>query len=161
PHNPLPATKYDMKLTGPGGGEIFFGPHLLLPADKARHVGEAIAMVVAETRAQALDAAEAIDVDYEVLPSVTESEAALAPGAPSVWDEARDNVLVDTTFGNKEATDRAFAEADHVVAMDFHIGRVTAVTIEPRAALAEYDPTTGRYTLHAGSGGAVRQKAEL
>ena len=60
PHDPLPKTKYDMKLHGPGGGEIFFGPHLLLPTDKARHVGEAVAMVVAETLAQALDAVEAV-----------------------------------------------------------------------------------------------------
>src|SRR5471032_1895253 len=58
-HDPLPKTRDDMKLTGPGGGEVFIGPHVLLPADKARHVGEAVAMVVAETKAQALDAAEA------------------------------------------------------------------------------------------------------
>ena len=62
PHDPLPKTKYDMKLTGPGGA-VFIGPHMLLPADKARHVGEAVAMVVAETKAQALDAAEAVEVD--------------------------------------------------------------------------------------------------
>src|SRR5258706_2221667 len=58
PHTPVPATRFDMKLTGPGGGKVFAGPHHLLPADKARHVGEAVVMVVAATRAQALDAAE-------------------------------------------------------------------------------------------------------
>src|SRR5882757_4599146 len=87
PHDPLPKTKYDMKLHAAGGGEVFIGPHLLLPADKARHVGEAVAMVVAETLAQALDAAEAVDVAYEVLPGVYHSEDAMRPGAPAAWDE--------------------------------------------------------------------------
>ncbi len=160
PHHPLPATREDMKLTGPGGGAIFEGPHRLLPADKARHVGEAVAMVVAESREQADDAAEAVAVEYEALPWVTHSEDALA-GARAVWDEAPDNVLVDTPFGDRDATDRAFARADRVVTMKFTIGRCTAVAIEPRAALASYDPGTGRYTLYAGSGGAVRQKSDL
>ena len=161
PHDPLPKTKYDMKLAGPRGGTIFIGPHLLLPADKARHVGEAVAIVVAETVAQALDAAEAVEVDYEVLPGVYHSEDAMRPGAPVVWDEVPDNIPVDTVFGDVDATDEAFAAADHVVTMDFHIDRVTGVPLEPRAALGEYDAQSGRYTLHAGSGGAVRQKREL
>jgi carbon-monoxide dehydrogenase large subunit len=161
PHTPLPATRYDMKLAAPDGGNIFAGPHLLLPTDKARHVGEAVAMVVAATRAQALDAAEAIQVDYQELPFVTASADALAPGAPALWDEIQNNVLVDTVFGDGAATDRAFAAAAHVVTMDFNIGRVTAAPLELRAALAHYDATTGRYTLYAGSGGAVRQKQEL
>jgi carbon-monoxide dehydrogenase large subunit len=163
PHNPLPSTRDDMKLTGPGGGRIFEGPHVLLPADKARHVGEAVAMVVAETREQAADAAEAVAVEYEALPWVTHSEEALdaSPDAPTVWEEAPGNVFVDTTFGEREATDRAFAQADKIVKMKFHIGRCTAVALEPRAALGAYDAGTGRYTLHAGSGGAVRIKRDL
>jgi aerobic carbon-monoxide dehydrogenase large subunit len=161
PHDPLPKTKYDMKLSAASGGAVFIGPHLLLPADKARHVGEAVAMVVAETAAQALDAAEAVEVDYETLPGIYHSEDAMRPGAPAVWDEVPDNVPVDTLFGDREATDRAFASADHVVAMDLHVERVTGVPLEPRAALGQYDAASGRYTLHAGSGGAVRQKREL
>jgi carbon-monoxide dehydrogenase large subunit len=161
PHDPLPKTKFDMKLTGPNGGAVFIGPHLLLPPDKARHVGEAVAMVVAETKAQAMDAAEAVEVRYEELPFVLHSEDAMQPGAPAVWNEAPDNVLVDTLFGNLEATDRAFTRAAHVVAKNFHVGRVTGVPLEPRAALGNYDAATGRYTLYAGSGGAVRQKSEL
>ena len=161
PHDPVPRTKFDMKLHGPGGGEIFTGPHMLLPADRVRHVGEAVAMVVADTLAQGLDAAEAVEVAYEVLPGVYHSEDAMKPGAPLLWDEAPGNISVDTAFGDPEATNRAFAAADHVVAMDFHVDRVTGVTMEPRAALAQYDAGTGRYTLHAGSGGAVRQKREL
>jgi carbon-monoxide dehydrogenase large subunit len=160
PHHPLPSTREDMKLTGPGGGKIFEGPHLLLPTDKARHVGEAVAMVVAETRDQALDAAESLEVEYEELPWITHSEDALE-GAPSVWDEVPDNVLVDTVFGDREATDRAFAGADRVVKMKFQIGRCTAVAIEPRAALGSYDTVTGRYTLYAGGGGAVRYKKDI
>src|SRR5882672_5233458 len=161
PHHPLPATREDMKLTGPRGGTIFEGPHQLLPADKARHVGEAVAMVVAESREQALDAAEAVSVDYAELPWVAHSEDALAPGAPSVWEEVPDNVLVDTVFGDRGETERAFAAADRVFKWKFDIARCTAVTIEPRAALGVYDPAAGRYTLYAGTGGAVRQKKDL
>src|SRR5579871_2434298 len=161
PHDPVPKTKYDMKLHAPDGGRIFIGPHMLLPADRARHVGEAVAAVVAETQAQAIDAAEAVVVDYEELPFVLHSEDAMKENAPLVWDEAPQNILVDTSFGDKAATDAAFAAADRVVAMDFHVDRVTGVPLEPRAALAEYDAASGRYTLHAGSGGAVRQKNEL
>jgi carbon-monoxide dehydrogenase large subunit len=161
PHDPVPKTKYDMKLSAPGGGTVFIGPHMPLPADKARHVGEAVAMVVAETLAQALDAAEAVEVDYEVLPGVFHSEAAMADGAPAIWDGVKNNMPVETWFGDREATDKAFAAADHVVAMDFHIDRVTGVPMEPRSALGHYDQATGKYTLYAGSGGAVRQKREL
>jgi carbon-monoxide dehydrogenase large subunit len=161
PHDPVPKTKFDMKLTGPGGGAVFIGPNALLPADKARHVGEAVAMVVAETKAEAMDAAEAVAVTYEELPFVLQSEDAMRPGAPVLWDEVPNNVTVETVFGNVEATDQAFARAAHVVTKNFHIGRVTGVPLEPRAALGHYDAETGRYTLYAGSGGAVRQKSEL
>jgi carbon-monoxide dehydrogenase large subunit len=161
PHDPVPKTKFDMKLTGPNGGAVFIGPNVLLPVDKARHVGEAVAMVVAETKAQAMDAAEAVEVTYEELPFVLHSEDAMRSGAPVLWDEVPNNVTVETVFGNVEATDQAFARAAHVVAKNFHIGRVTGVPLEPRAALGHYDSATGRYTLYAGSGGAVRQKSEL
>jgi len=161
PHDPLPKTRTDLKLTGPGGGAVFIGPHALLPADKARHVGEAVAMVVADTQAHALDGAEAVAVAYEELAWVADAAVAAEPGAPAVWDETPDNVLVDTVFGDRAATERAFAAADHVNGLDAHVARVTAVTLEPRAALAHYDAAADRYTLYAGSGGAVRQKREL
>src|SRR6202451_4168199 len=134
PHDPVPKTKFDMKLTGPRGSAVFIGPNALLPADKARHVGEAVAMVVAQTKAEALDAAEAVEVTYEELPFVLHSEDAMRPGAPLLWDEVPNNVTVETVFGNVEATDQAFARAAHVVAKNFHIGRVTGVPLEPRAA---------------------------
>ncbi len=150
-----------MKLAAPGGGAPFIGPHLLLPTDRTRHVGEAVAMVVADTVAQALDAAEEVEVRYQVLPGVFHSEDAMRRGAPAVWDEVADNILIDTMFGDREATDQAFAGADRVVTMSFHIDRVTGVPLEPRAALGHYDADSSRYTLYAGSGGAVRQKREL
>jgi aerobic carbon-monoxide dehydrogenase large subunit len=161
PHDPVPKTKFDMKLTGPGGSAVFAGPHALLPADKVRHVGEAVVMVVAETTAQAMDAAEAIAVQYEELPFVLHSEDAMQRGAPALWDQVPNNITVETFFGDKEATDRAFARAAHVVTKKFHIGRVTGVPMEPRAALGHYDAATDSYTLYAGSGGAVRQQSEL
>ena len=161
PHEPAPNTRYDMKLHGPGGGNIFIGPHRLLAADKVRHVGEAVAVVVAESKDQALDAAETVRVEYEELPWVIEATDAMHAGAPRIWDELPGNVLVDTSFGDAAATDRAFGAADHVVTLDVHIQRVTAVPLELRTGLASYDAATGRYTLYAGSGGAVKQKREL
>ena len=161
PHSAIPSTKFDMKLGPPAGRSLFIGPNVLMPADRTRHVGEGVAMVVAQTRAQAMDAAEAVEVEYEELPFVLHSGDAMKPGAPAVWDEAADNVLIDTQFGDKTATDAAFAAADHVVKKEFNIGRVTAVTMELRSALGHYDPATQRYTLYAGGGGAVKHKQEL
>ncbi len=161
PHDPIPKTKYDMKLTGPEGSSIFIGPHVLLPADKARHVGEAVAMVVARSETEAQDAAAALDVVWEELPFVLNHEESFASGAPAVWDEVHNNVLVDTWFGDRTATEEVFAKADHVVKMEFHIPRVTASALEPRAALGFCDPRSGQCELYVGGGGAVRQKNEI
>ncbi len=161
PHNPLPSTRHDMKLHGPGGTEPFVGGHALLPTDRVRHVGEAVAVVVAETAAQAEDAAERVSVDYESLAPVTGAREALAPDAPRLWPGTDGNVFVDTLFGDRDATDKAFRTAAHVAAMTLHVARVTGVPLEPRSALGAYDPGTGRYTIHAGSGGSVRQKREI
>ncbi len=84
-----------MKLTARGGKPVFAGRHVLLPADKVRHVGEPVAVVVAETRAQAMDAAEAVAVEYDELPYTVLTDDALTPGRAPLWDEAPDNVLVD------------------------------------------------------------------
>ncbi|MGC1304692.1 MAG: xanthine dehydrogenase family protein molybdopterin-binding subunit [Caulobacteraceae bacterium] len=161
PHNPVPSTKFDVKLTGRGGTPVYIGEHYLLPTDRARHVGEAVAMVVAETRQQAYMAAEMVMVDYDPLPWVANTSAAAEPDAPRLWDALPDNVLVDSIFGDQENTDAAFARAKHVVSMHYHLDRVTGVPLEPRASLGHFDNQTGRYTLYAGSGGAVRQKHEL
>ncbi len=164
PHDPLPKTRFDMKLHAPGravGDPVFLGNHIPLPTDKARYVGEAVAMVVAETKAQALDAAEVVQVDYEPLDAVTITAAAAETGAPRLWDQLSDNVLIETFFGDATAMNAAFEKADHVISMGFDIGRVTGVPMEPRSALGAYDMKTGRYTLYAGSGGVVRQKREI
>lgn len=161
PHNPVPSTRTDLKLKSPGGGDIFVGPQVLLPEDKVRHVGEAIVMVIAATRSEALDASEAVEVDYLPLASVSDSVVAAASGAPTVWTEVPDNICCDTTFGDALATDKAFDNAKHVFSMEFRISRVTGVPLEPRAALGDYDIKNERYTLYAGSNGAVRHKQQI
>ncbi|MGY8632053.1 xanthine dehydrogenase family protein molybdopterin-binding subunit [Bradyrhizobium sp. 14AA] len=161
PHNPVPSTDFDVKLTGRGGAPIYIGEHYLLPSDRVRYVGEAIAMVVAETRQLAYIAAEAVLVDYEELPWVADSRKAAEPDAPKLWDAMEDNVLVDSTFGDIAATNAAFDAAHDVVETTWVIPRVTGVPLEPRAALAWWDVETERYTLYAGSGSAVRQKHEI
>ncbi len=161
PHDPLPKTRNDLALTGPGGSEVFIGAHPLLPHDKARYAGEAVAAVVAETSALAADAVERIAVDWEPLPAVADTRNAATAGAPPVWDDRTDNVLVDCRFGDAERVAAAFARAAHVVEFDGHLPRVAGAPLEPRAALGAFDVGTGRYTLYAGSGGAVRHKGEL
>ena len=108
PHNPVPKTKYDMKLSAPGGGQPFIGPHHLLPEKKVRYVGEAVALVVAESRNAAISAVELIDVDYEELPFCLNAKETLDDCKTGVWDEVSDNVLVDTHFGDKETTELIF-----------------------------------------------------
>jgi aerobic carbon-monoxide dehydrogenase large subunit len=158
PHDPVPSTNYDMKLTAPGGGTVFVGRHELLPVEKVRYVGEGVAMVVAASREQALDAAEAVNIAYEELPFVQEGDP-----TPAIWDETPDNVLVDTLFGDTQATDHAFATADHVVRMEFNVTRASPMPMEPRAALACYDDDSSRYTLYLTSGGpgVVRQRLQF
>ena len=115
--------------------------------DRARYVGEPVAVVVAETLNQAQDAAELIEVDYEELPSVTDARSALEDGAPRIWDDIEGNFCLDFELGDKDATDKAFAEADHIVSLDLVNNRVTAVPIEPRGAVAEYDAASDSYKL--------------
>ncbi|MDB5730033.1 MAG: carbon monoxide dehydrogenase [Noviherbaspirillum sp.] len=161
PHTPVPSSPPDILLENRDGSDIFIAPHFPLPADKARFVGEAVAMVVATSIALAKDAAERIEVDYEPLPSVTDTAAAARTDAPLVWEEAGSNVCIDADAGDVAATEAAFARAAHVVRLKTWIERVTGVPMEPRAALGAYDAQADRYTLYAGSGGVVRQKREL
>src|SRR5215470_8863670 len=140
-------------LPVPGGlarrdGSVFKPPYPALAKDRVRFVGDYVAFVVAETYLQALDAAELIAVDYEPLPATVSTAQASAPGAPKVWDGAPDNIGFVQLFGNKAATDAAFAKADHVVKHKFVINRVTAAAMEPRGALADYNATEDRYTIY-------------
>jgi aerobic carbon-monoxide dehydrogenase large subunit len=136
-------------------------PQYPLAVDKVRHVGEAVVLVVAETLAIAKDAAELVEIDYEVLPPAIVTAEAAKPEAPKLWDEARSNVFLDSEVGDKEATDKAFAGAAHVAKLECWVQRVTGVPMEPRSAVGSYDKHSGRYFIHAGSGGVVRQKGEL
>jgi len=136
-------------------------PQYPLAVDKVRHVGEAVVLVVAETLAIAKDAAEQVEIDYEVLPPAIVTAEAAKPEAPKLWDEARSNVFLDSEVGDKEATDKAFAGAAHVAKLECWVQRVTGVPMEPRSAVGSYDKQSGRYFIHAGSGGVVRQKGEL
>ena len=161
PHNPFQSSPPDIKLENRDGSDIYIAPHYSLPADKARYVGEAIAIVVAETEAQARDAAELVDIDYEELPPVTGTSAAAADGAPKVWDEAPSNVIIDGDEGDPAATEAAFANAHHVVRLATTCARCTGVPMEPRAAVATFDAETGQYTLYTGAGGSVRYAREI
>src|SRR3569832_2441765 len=120
----------------------------ILAEERGRWAGDPVAFVVAETVAQALDAAEQIVVDFEQLPSITSTEQAAKPGAVMVGDDAADNICVVDLIGDKAATDAAFAKADHVVKQKFVINRVTAATMEPRGAVGDYDSAEDRYTLY-------------
>ena len=161
PHNPFQSSPPDIKLENRDGSQIYIAPHYSLPADKARYVGEALAIVVAETEAQARDAAELVDIDYEVLQPVSETSDAAAADAPRVWDDAPSNVIIDGDEGDPAATEAAFAKADHVVRVATTCARCTGVPMEPRAAVGVFDPQAGQYTLHTGSGGSVRYAREI
>lgn len=121
--------------------------HGALPTDKVRFVGEAVACVVAKTLAQARDAAEAVELDIEPLPAVTDAEAAMQPGAPQLYDHIENNVALDYHFGDTAAVNAAFAAAAHVTTLDIENTRVAAVPMEPRVGLASYDQQNGRYTI--------------
>ncbi|HYA04772.1 MAG TPA: xanthine dehydrogenase family protein molybdopterin-binding subunit [Xanthobacteraceae bacterium] len=160
PHLTAAGTPPDIVLTNRDGSPVPAAPHCVLPTDRVRHVGTAVAFVIAETVAQAKDAAERITVEYEPLPAVIDAAAAAAANAPRLYDDLP-NVMIDAEVGDAGATADAFARAAHVTRLDTWINRVTGVPMEPRAALGVYDAASGRYTLYAGSGGIVRQKKEL
>jgi aerobic carbon-monoxide dehydrogenase large subunit len=160
PHRPIIGPP-DIALGRRDASDKFLSPHRVLPHDKARFAGEAVAMVVADSIGTAKDAAERVRVDFEPLPSVTETLAAAAADAPRLWDDARSNVCVDAEVGDAAATASAFERAAHVVELETWVQRVTGVPLEPRAAIGHYDATTDCITLYAGSGGVVRQKHEL
>ena len=120
-----------------------------LAIDHVRYVGERVAVVVAESELLARDAAELVSVDYEVLPAVVRSEAALRSGAPPVHEGAANNTSFTMRMGNADAVDAAFARAHHIARLSLYNNRITAVTMEPRGCIADYDPGTRRYTLYS------------
>ena len=161
PHQVSPSSPPDISLANRDGSPHLISVHRLLPTDKCRFVGEAVAMVIAETLAAAQIGADAVEVLYEELKSVTDALSALDETAPQVWDEFGGNCCVDADVGDQEGTDAAFERAAHVVRFETWAQRCTGVTMEPRAALGSYDPSENRYCVYAGSGGTVRQKREI
>jgi aerobic carbon-monoxide dehydrogenase large subunit len=131
------------------GSPMFAPQRPALVVDRARYVGDPVAMVIADTLAQAKDAAELVEVDYEPLAAVTSTADAALPEAPRVWDENPDNISHIYERGDKAKTEAAFARARHVVRRRYVISRVHAQYMEPRGAIGTYDPGEDRYTLYA------------
>src|SRR5262245_38064380 len=140
----------DKSRKRPDGSPAFATPRPALVRNHARHVGDPVALVVAQTIEQAVDAAERVAVDYEPLPGVAATADALRPGAPAVWPQAPDNIAFVWEAGNKDVVARGIAGAAHVTRLDFVVSRVAAAPMEPRGAVGEWDRRTGRYTLHTG-----------
>ena len=129
-------------------------PRPVLARERVRHVGDPVALVVAETLAQAKDAAELIAIDYEPLPAVADTRGATLPEAPRAWDHIANNLCFDIGAGSAKAdVDAAIARAAHVTRLELVNNRVVANPIEPRAALAAFDPASGRSTLYTPSQG--------
>ena len=138
---------------GPAKEPVVAPPYRVLCGDVVRHVGDAIAFVVADSVESAKSAAELIEVDYDPLPSITETGRALDPVAPLVWPDRGSNLAFVYEAGDKAATDAAFAAADKVAELTLVNNRVVCNYMEPRAVVAEYDAATDRYTVTVGSQG--------
>jgi carbon-monoxide dehydrogenase large subunit len=132
-----------------------------LMSDKVRYVGDPVAFVVAETLAQARDAAEAVVLDIEPLPAVTSAEEAAKPGAPLLYDHIPNNVALDYHYGDTAKVEAAFTSAAHVTKLDITNTRVAVVAMEPRAALASYDRKSGRYTIQVPTQGVAGNRTNL
>jgi carbon-monoxide dehydrogenase large subunit len=133
-------------MGGPAGFRTKRPP---LAQGRVRYVGERVAVVVAATEAQAHDAAELVSVEYEVLPAVVRAEDAVRPGAPLVHQGATNNTSFTMRMGNADMVDAAFARAHHITRLSLYNNRLTAVTMEPRGCIGDYDPGTRRYTLYS------------
>jgi carbon-monoxide dehydrogenase large subunit len=134
-------------ITGTDGKPMKEPPHPALAQGKVRYVGDAVAFVVAETQHQARDAAELVVVDYEALPAAVDLESAIAPDAPQIFDDVPGNLCCDWSIGDAAATDAAFAKAAHVARLKLVNNRLVGNPMEPRAAIAEFERSTGQYTL--------------
>jgi aerobic carbon-monoxide dehydrogenase large subunit len=164
--NPIPNKTFslhpaEMPLLNSDGTPAFNVPDYPLPADKARFVGEAIVMVIAESIAAAKDGAERVIIDYEPLECVTFTVDAAGLGAPRVRDENSSNVCIDAQVGEAEPTAAAFRAAAHVAKIKTWIPRVAGSPMEPRAAVGDYDPASGRYTIYTCSGSTLRLRRDL
>jgi len=133
-------------------GDTMLEPaHPVLAAEKVRHVGDPVAIVIAESRAQAADAAELVEVDYEVLDAVVKVEDAIGDGKPQLFDEVPNNIPFDWGLGDAEAADAALAGAAHITTLEFDNQRLIPNAIEPRCAIGDYDSARDHYTLYTTS----------
>jgi carbon-monoxide dehydrogenase large subunit len=146
--NPLPC------VVGVPGQEMVVPPCYILARDEVRHVGDAVAFVVADTLDQARDAAEAIEIDWEPLPHMIGAEAAFAPGAPLVWPDRPGNLAFEVTFGNARQNEAVFAKAAHVVELKLVNQRLVTNYMDTRGVVAQYDKARDHYTLTLGSQGS-------
>ncbi|MCC6470256.1 MAG: xanthine dehydrogenase family protein molybdopterin-binding subunit [Alphaproteobacteria bacterium] len=135
------------------GSTMFKPDHNALASDRVRHVGDPVALVVAETLAQARDAAEAVQVDYEVLPAIVDTAGALKPGAPRIWPQYKNNLVLDWQMGNAGAVEAEFKKAKRIVKLDLVNNRIVVNAMEPRAAIGEHDARANSYTLRTCSQG--------
>lgn len=126
-------------------------PYPALADGKVRYAGNAVAVVVAETAGQAKDAAELVEVDYNVLPTVTDLREAIQEGAPQLFDDVPNNIPFDWELGDKAKTDAAFSAAEHITTLDFTNQRLIANAIEPRCSIGEWNPATDQFTLYTTS----------
>jgi aerobic carbon-monoxide dehydrogenase large subunit len=161
PHHVWALHPADIAMNSYDGSETFTAPHYPMAHDKVRHVGEIVAMIIADSVNEAKDAAELIRVNYDILPCNTDTLSSVDPSTPLVWDEAKSNVCADVIVGDHDATEAAFARAKHIAKIDTWVQRVAGVPLEPRAAVCSFDDATQRLTIYAGSGGAVRLKHDL
>jgi len=138
-------------ITSKDGSPMNMGAWSALATEKVRYAGDAVAVVIAETQAQARIAAEAVEVDYEELPAVAAADKAISPGAPLIHDNAPGNLIFDWELGDAAATDKAITEATHVTEMAVTNNRLSPNAMEPRSAIAEYDDAEDHYTLYTTS----------
>jgi carbon-monoxide dehydrogenase large subunit len=150
-----------LPLKNRDGSPLLQTNRMPLATDKVRYVGDAVAFVVAETPAQARDAAEAVVLDIDPLPAVTSPEEAIKPGAPLLYDHIPNNVALDYHYGDAVKIDAAFAAAAHVTKLDIVNTRVAVVAMEPRAALASYDKASERFTIQVPTQGVSGNRATL
>jgi aerobic carbon-monoxide dehydrogenase large subunit len=137
---------------------LFQPTHPILVCDKVRHVGDRVALVLAETLNQAKDAAELIEIDYEVLPAIVDPEEALRPGVAQVWEQAAGNLCFQIENGPRDEVEVAFAHAAHISKLEMRYPRASACPIEPRATIGAFDKYHGRYTLHAATQAPYRAR---
>jgi aerobic carbon-monoxide dehydrogenase large subunit len=153
--------KCNLPLKNRDGSPIRYIPRPALTADKVRFVGDPVACVVAETVAQAKDAAEAVVLDIEPLPPVLKPSEAVKPGAPLVFDAVPGNIALDYHYGDAAKVAEAFAKAKHVTRLETSNQRMVVNAMEPRAAIGEYDAAAGKWTLYSTSQGVHGMKTTL